>query len=352
MARATIGFALRWIPRLRGNVETKLLPRSNRMTKKTERDKKSLLGFRGVMKRTAALFTIIATAPMILAAAPPLHLSPSSRWRVSYAENSCRLNRTFGTGDNLVYLTFESEAPGHVDMIAFGKPLSTMAETLPGRFLPVQVKPMEGRAVKTAYGPGVLWSRVYLVPDEVVDRDTKREKQQSASSGIRPPPLDLIEEAQDEALHVEFTHQATAIEIEIRRGRPVILDTGSLGAAIKAFDKCSLDSLSGWGVNAEVEDRIVRPAWSPNTASWFTSDDYPRDMAIRREESDVKVRLLVDATGRVTKCTSLSHYRENSFNDVVCKKFTRRAHFEPAELADGTKVPSFYINHIIFKMAH
>jgi len=68
------------------------------------------------------------------------------------------------------------------------------------------------------------------------------------------------------------------------------------------------------------------------------------------QESVVKVRLLVDATGKPTKCTSLSHFKESSFNDVVCAKFMDRAHFEPAELADGTKVPSFYTTVITFMM--
>jgi hypothetical protein len=29
----------------------------------------------------------------------------------------------------------------------------------------------------------------------------------------------------------------------------------------------------------------------------------------------------------------------------------KRARFEPAELADGTKVPSYYVNRVKFRMA-
>ena len=70
------------------------------------------------------------------------------------------------------------------------------------------------------------------------------------------------------------------------------------------------------------------------------------------QESIVKVRLLVDATGRVTRCTSLSHFKEVAFNKITCDKFMARAHFEPAELADGTNVPSYYVNKINFKIAN
>jgi TonB family protein len=74
-------------------------------------------------------------------------------------------------------------------------------------------------------------------------------------------------------------------------------------------------------------------------------------MIMRGEESDVKVRLLVDASGKVTKCTSLSHFKEPEFGQIVCAAITKRAKLEPAELADGTKVPSYYTTRIDFRMA-
>ena len=59
---------------------------------------------------------------------------------------------------------------------------------------------------------------------------------------------------------------------------------------------------------------------------------------------------MVDATGKITNCTSLSHFDAPQFNKVVCDIFKKRAQFEPAELADGTKVASYYTVNIRFKM--
>ncbi|MCY7339109.1 MAG: energy transducer TonB [Sphingomonas bacterium] len=56
----------------------------------------------------------------------------------------------------------------------------------------------------------------------------------------------------------------------------------------------------------------------------------------------VEARLLVDASGKVTKCTSLTHVDAPAFEKAVCGAFSTRAKFAPAELADGTKVPSYY----------
>ena len=301
--------------------------------------------------RIAALLWFAAATPLLIAA-HPVRLQPSSPWVVDYAENSCRLIRSFGQDDKKVVMALESESPDEADMLIFGKPLEGYLEAVPARFLPVQGKPMTGRTATTSdhRQPAILWSKVTLLSDEFAARNAKRLEGRRANPGVRPPPLDLAEEAQMKAKRLEFALNATELEIDTRRDRPVILETGSLGDAIKSFDKCSRDSLRDWGVDPDIEDKIVKPVWSPAVGSWFTSNDYPRDMLMRGEESDVKVRLLVDASGKVTKCTSLSHFKEPSFNDVVCGKFMKRAHFEPAELADGTKVPSFYRNHVIFVM--
>ena len=284
---------------------------------------------------------------MLMGATKPVRLQPSSQWAVDYAENSCRLVRIFGEGKNQIILNFESEAPGMVDMFVMGNPAASIDSEVYGRFLPVQGKPMKGEAARSERGPVVLWHRVTMLPDDFADRFEKED----GEAGVRPPPIDLKRRDEVTAAHRAFAAQANELEVDVRRSRPLILETGSMGEAIKAFDKCSRDSLKDWGVDPDVEEKIVRRPWSPDVRSWFGPSDYPPGMARTGAESDVKVRLLVDATGKVTKCTSLSHFKEKEFNDVVCDKFMKRAHFEPAELADGTKVPSYYVNHVIFRMA-
>ena len=77
-----------------------------------------------------------------------------------------------------------------------------------------------------------------------------------------------------------------------------------------AFDQCGRDSLKDWGVDPAVEAKIVRPVWAINPTQWLFESDYPRDMLMRGKESEVAVRLLVDASGKVSRCTSLSHFTE------------------------------------------
>ena len=57
-----------------------------------------------------------AVASLLISASEPVRLQPSSRWVLDYAENSCRLIRTFGDNKTAVKLVLESDAPGEMDM--------------------------------------------------------------------------------------------------------------------------------------------------------------------------------------------------------------------------------------------
>jgi Gram-negative bacterial TonB protein C-terminal len=302
--------------------------------------------------RIRGFIAAAAIMPSLASAATPLRLAPTTPWVLDYAANSCRLIRHFGEGKDATVFALESEAPGAVDMLVAGRPTATFMNQVPAKFLPLQNKPMLGFPAHSTEngGPVILWSAVILLPDDDAAAEARKQKQREAHPEIRPTPVSVAEQAATKAQREAFAANTTAIEIDERVGRPVILETGSLGDPIKAFDECSRNSLRDWGVDPDLEDKIVRPVWAPKPWAWFSATDYPMDLVMKGEESVVKVRVLVDATGRVTKCTSLSHFKEPAFNKITCDKFTARAHFEPAELADGTTVPSYYVNKVTFRI--
>jgi hypothetical protein len=250
-------------------------------------------------------------------------------------------------------MALESESPGDMDMLLVGKPLDSWQQELPARFLPVQDKPNKGVAVKSddKGKPGILFSHVEFLPQETLDRLETERDQRRSQPGVRPRPLDLAEEAARQAQRLSFAAKANELEIQTRKGRSVILETGSMGDAIKAFDQCSRDSLRDWGVDPDLEDKVVRPVWLENHDTFIQSEDYPKAMLFAGQQSEVKVRVLVDAGGHVTKCTPLSHFKLPEFTKLVCDRVTQRAKFAPAELSDGTKVPSYYTVHIRFRIA-
>lgn len=304
--------------------------------------------------RFRALAAGVAFVSTLCSAAEPIRLQPSSKWIIDYAANSCRLIRVFGEGKDTTKLVFESEAPDTLDMLVFGKDLYSYTDRVPARFLPTSEKPMEGRSAYTTdkRQPAVLWSPARLLPQAAIDLLERKTELRRQHPDIRPPALVPAEEAALKSQRLAFADATTAIEIDARKNRPVILQTGSLGPALRAFDKCSRESLRDWGVDPDVEDKIVRPVWAIRPTQWIAGSDYPQNMVRLGVESDVKVRMLVDAAGRPTGCTSLSHFDAPEFNKLVCELLMRRAKLEPAELADGSKVPSYWVGLIRFRIAN
>lgn len=299
-----------------------------------------------------SILACAAAAPLLIAAAQPVRLQPSSPWVVDYAENSCRLIRTFGDGKNTAKLAFESAAPGEMDMLIVGRPLSAPADEVPARFLPVGGKTFDGLVVKAVNGdPAILWSHLRMLPDSVIDSLERKQAASDKNPDIRPPPVSLAEQAYYKGQAKAFATAATELEIQTHRHQSVVLETGSLGPAMAKFDECGRNSLRDWGVDPDLEDKIVRPVWTTNPRKWLFTNDYPDALIARGKQSDVAVRLLIDASGKLTKCTSLSHFDEKEFNRITCEAITKRARFEPAELADGTKVPSYYTRRVLFRIA-
>jgi hypothetical protein len=290
---------------------------------------------------------------MLMAAGKPIRLQPSSQWILDYAENSCRLVRTFGDGSSKIYLQLESDSPDDLDLVLIGKPLESEQQEVSAKFLPHQEIAAKGRPVTSTVNgePAILFSMVRLLPADEAAKLEAIDADRKAHPDIRPASSNLADDESRRSKRHEFADTANELQVNTRPGRTVVLETGSLGKPVRAFDQCSRDSLRDWGVDPDLEDKIVRPVWLENLRHLIRPEEYPAKMLDEGQQSDVKARVLVDASGHVTKCTSLSHFKLPEFNQLVCDKITKAAKFAPAELADGTRVPSYYTVRINFRIA-
>jgi TonB family protein len=293
----------------------------------------------------------VAVAPLLVSATEPVRLKPSTPWVLNYGDEVCRLSRAFGEGETKTILSFESEALDRMDMTAVGKPLRGGGDQVPARFLPVQTEPKEGLRGKDQNGsPALVWSTFALLSPAALAVIKQRQEQEKRHPDLRPPARDVAEAARMRVEQRAFAARAMELEIAAKRNQPVILETGSMGAALGELDHCVRDSMRAWGVDPLVEDKIARPVWAPNPRGWFTSRDYP-DASLRKgAQSDVRVRLNIDSAGRPTHCTALTHFEDSRFSQAVCAAFMRRARFQPAELADGTRVPSYFATVVRFRV--
>ena len=129
-----------------------------------------------------------------------------------------------------------------------------------------------------------------------------------------------------------------------------VLQTGSLAKASELMRDCNREQMAGWGLNPSVQDKIVLNATSKRSpASLFSDNDYPALALQAGQMSVVAARLIVGADGKVSRCTSLTPFVGDGFKEVVCDRLSK-ATFEPAELADGTKVPTYVTIRVRFRM--
>ena len=303
--------------------------------------------------RSSRLLIFVGLCPLLIGASEPVRVQPSSQWVLDYADDSCRLIRQFGEDKNLVKMSFEAVAPGEMTLLVVGGTLrqTIFATPITAKFLPSDGEGFEGRTALTQTGSkaAAFWLSVPFAKVMKGDAEILSDKKTRAAVKQRET-IDLAAAATKRVERSVFATNITGLSISQSGSRTMVLETGSLGKPLQMFDECERDLLRQWGVDPDQMDKIVKPVWSPSMVAWFSSSDYPTEMQRSGSESDVSVRLAIDATGKVTKCAAISAYDAPEFNKVVCNVYLTRAKFAPAELADGTKVASYLSERVRFRM--
>ncbi|MDX8357207.1 energy transducer TonB [Sphingopyxis terrae] len=294
--------------------------------------------------------SVVAVAMLSLLMAPnagakpkePLHLQPSSKWLLNYADDSCRLARQFGEGDDKVMLVMDRFEPGDgMRMSFFGKPARTsrMDGDAKIRFGPDQAEqeigfyPGRGDGKTPAL---VLRSEVRIAPRSEAENATR----DAGDFGFRWSMVTPAEEA-----------AVTWIEVGSPVSRPFVLETGSMGNAFAALSKCTDELLDHWGIDVARHATMTRPVTPiSDPGQWIRSGDYPQEMLWQGQRALVQFRLNVDASGKPTACHIQQTTRAKEFDDAVCKSIMRRAEFKPALDADGKPMASYWLSSVNFHM--
>lgn len=295
----------------------------------------------------AAAMLSLLTAPN--AGAKPkeaLYLQPSSKWLLNYADDSCRLARQFGEGDDTVMLVMDRFEPGDgMRMSFFGKPARTsrMDGDAKIRFGPDQAEqeigfyPGRGDGKTPAL---VLRSEVRIAPRSEAENAAYDAARDAGDFGFRWSMVTPAEEA-----------AVTWIEVGSPVSRPFVLETGSMGNAFAALSKCTDELLDHWGIDVGRHATMTRPVTPiSDPGQWIRSGDYPQEMLWQGQRALVQFRLNVDASGKPTACHIQQTTRAKEFDDAVCKSIMRRAEFKPALDADGKPMASYWLSSVNFHM--
>ncbi len=258
----------------------------------------------------------------------PLVLAPSSPWNVVYDDDTCRMRRVFGTGQQIVALDFEQAAPGQ----PYGLVLSgTGAKILRDR-----------ETITVTFGDAIVLSDLTWI----AAIDPRGTKFMELRLSVR------IDRNDDDKLGDKPYLRQNALNgadyVGLRSGKNLFrLDTGPMNVAKSALDQCVDQLLTTWGLDPAIQRALLRgPEPSNNVANWLTTNDYPEGAG----SGIIRFRLEVGASGIVTGCHVQSGLSVKDFAEVTCRNITRRARFHPALDAAGKPVASFYANMTRWEM--
>lgn len=288
----------------------------------------------------------------LLGVATPLHareirtLQPSSNWVLEYADDSCRLARSFGSDRDKVLLVVDQYTPGDSFRLMFaGRSVKPRNELRPINAL-LQFGPHEAEAEITVL-TGTLGDEPVLFVEanqRVVPLSNSEkaalEQAHSRNDYLEPPPVDAAREK-----------AATVIALKKVLRFDLVLETGSLGRPLAGLRDCSWDTVRTWGLDVAQQKSLTRKPHPKRPAhTWFNPDDYPIKLLRSGNEGIVTARLIVDGTGKPTSCHVQASTRPKGFDEVVCRSLLKKAQFDPARDAQGQPVPSYWQTTVNFRL--
>ena len=200
-----------------------------------------------------SLVALAATTPAFLptraASLDLLYLAPTTPWRVEITKESCRLDRTFGNGDQKTVLVLERFGPiDRFAMFVAGKPLAVpplragnpiMVTFQFGPGEAEQKQPMFPAALGDL--PGLLNSGVAFAKLSIEGPGGE-----PVHPGLKPVQIDPLREAAVKYLSITVPSQ-----------KGVLLELGSMGEPMAALRKCT-DELLTTGVLTRSDTTTVQ----------------------------------------------------------------------------------------------
>lgn len=243
----------------------------------------------------------------------PEPLKPSTGWNIDYAETSCTLSRSFGTGEDAVAL-------GIIPQTGGGRVRIALISKNPDRFTG------SGRALMRFEDRGAYASTRYY---SLLDPKSGR--------------IGLIRTMRDQLAPLG---QAKVLMLDLG-GHRISFAIPQMASALRALAACEDDLARSWGFDpAQIAARPV--AISPQ--SWISSGDYPGAAERAKLAGESGVRVSVDVAGNPSACAITEQSGVPELDKKACEIIMRSAKFKPATAKDGKPIAGMWTTSFMWML--
>jgi Gram-negative bacterial TonB protein C-terminal len=296
-----------------------------------------------------ALALSLLAPPSVLAAPTELHLKPTSKWNVNYADDYCRLARIFGDGDQQVVLFMDRYSPSEAFRLTFSGKLvktSDIKQKIKLHFGPSEEKQ------EVAFTAGemnkkmpalIIDSALTIAPRSSAELEAKILAEKNKN--FDPDSYSYLPIGAARETAVTFLAMGAPLR------KHLVLETGSMGKPMAALQTCMDELVTHWGVDVKRHAELTRRAVPLiSSGKWLSASDYPMGLLNKGQPGIVNFRLSIDDKGVPSACHIQITLRERGFDDAVCKALIRKARFKPALDADKLPIASYYLSTVRFQI--
>ncbi|MEP4784077.1 MAG: energy transducer TonB [Erythrobacter sp.] len=196
------------------------------------------------------------------------------------------------------------------------------------------------------YGTMVAFSNVSLTKEArefVSPPETDGSSRLAAVVPTPPPPIE-----DQRALNVETGKTITAFALG-QGDQKIVLQTGDLGQAFKVLNQCTADLVRSWGFDFDQALTRKPNLINPAKVARRVVDNYPTAALRNEEQGEVRLRLIIEANGKVSDCIAVMNNPSEVLQKGACKQM-RRAKFKPALDEKAQPVRHYYLTELTYQL--
>ena len=271
------------------------------------------------------------SSPVCAKPVEPVVFKPTDKWNIDYSEDSCALRRNFSDGKRRISLEMRQFSPDITFYLTLASEDIKMDSGIPrAGFAPGTPMRAITPPLYLRYSPkvtGMQWQDRLLTPEEV----------NAAAKGAY----------WDSTIRDHREAQVTGLNLGGRLP-PMFVETGEMHRPMEAMRTCLDELMTHWGIDAKAHRTLSRAVTAFEWEKWVpkVAATYPVAMLFEGKSGVVRVRLIVDETGKPVSCHLQMKSQDTAFEKTACDRLMKFARFTPALDAAGKPITSYWTNTI------